>query len=57
MLTVDDLKTLEVGDLLEVPGPFQGMSREPIRLSVAEADPSAGRVRLTGTYFGVRLGD
>lgn len=56
MLTVEDLQSLEVGDLIELPGLFRGLSQEPIAIAVIEVDPNERRIVGEGTYFGIRIG-
>ena len=58
MLKVDELEKLEVGDQIELPGLFPGLSPEPVVLRVTLVAPTGqgGGLTADGRYFGVHLG-
>ena len=54
MLTNEQLASLEIGDQLDLPGLFLGLTDEPVVLLVTEVGSSERTVE--GRYFGVLLG-
>ena len=58
MLSIADLGTLEVDDVVEAGTIFQGMTNEPLRLLVTERvhDGASLRLRFSGSYFGIKAG-
>ena len=58
MLKVEELERLEVGDQLDLPGLFPGLTTEPVVLHVTLVAPTGqgGRLTAEGRYFGVFLG-
>ena len=54
MLKVDELEKLEVGDQIELPGLFPGLTPEPVVLRVTLVE--RGGLTAEGRYFGVHLG-
>lgn len=51
----EQIDQLQIGDEVQTPGPFQGLSSEPVIWKVTEVKETGLRV-LHGTYHGVSFG-
>ncbi len=58
MLSLDELQSLEPGDLIEAGTVLDGMTKEPLRLMVDQRSPLGQQLalELSGSYFGVAVG-
>lgn len=56
MLTVDEMHSLEKGDLVEVAPLLRGVTEEPVVLRVREITPDGLGVTFVSTWHGVTLG-
>jgi hypothetical protein len=56
MLTVDQMRSLEPGDVVEMGKLFKKLTDEPVVWTVVETDPVARKVVFDASYFGVNIG-
>ncbi len=56
MITVEELASLEKGDLVETMPLLSGVTEEPVVLRVKETDIDPLRVSFVSTWHGVTLG-
>jgi hypothetical protein len=56
MLSIPDLRQLELGDTIEAGTIFGGMSKEKLKLKIEHVQPDPLQMSGTGSYYGIHVG-